>query len=180
MSDTVVKRRGRQKKEVVGVEEMKKESNEEFNVAKQSGPVVESAVDGLGSFEILEDPLRIRGASRLSKKTRARAGWHQVWKHPDEIDDAKEVGYRFVRENKGDEDVGKETGTIIQVSRDDKVELYLMEVEQWKFDQHLKAISAESRSKYGVLRDGFKQQVEEVNVRIGGHGREIGVIDESD
>lgn len=139
---------------------------------------VEAEPVRLGRVEVLEDPLRARGKSRLAREMRARVGFHQVWKHPDEVDDAKEVGYRFVRENKGDEKVGKESGPLVKIERNGKDELLLMEVEQWKFEHHKAAIAAESQSRFKNSRGDFRGKVEEANSYLD-RGSRMSVLDES-
>jgi hypothetical protein len=160
----------RNKEEAVsGVEESERDNGA---VGSMEAAVVDSK-----RITVVEDPLQPRGNSRLQRLTRKRPGWHQVWKHPDEIDDAKDVGYRIVRETVEGDKLGYESGPSITVSRDDKVELYLMEIEEWKFDQHLVALSQGSQARYGALKAQFRRTVDEVNIQAGGRGKEIFVND---
>lgn len=109
------------------------------------------------------DPLSHSPIQRI--KLRERRGFHQSWKRPDEIESAKEMGYRVIRKpnpKKEHEEPGKETGEVVELlDGEGKVEQIGVEIEEDIHNKHLNAIKAKSE----YLRKGTVESLKETAER---------------
>lgn len=136
-------------------------------------------VNGSG-IEVL-DTLGNNATHRL--KIRKRRGYHQVWKRPDQFDDAKALGYVVVREAKTDKEAdnpGTESGPIRKIGREDEPELIAMEIPQERKDLHTQAQVKKSRRAYQANKERFAGSVEQFNRNLPKADRMKVVDDEGD
>jgi hypothetical protein len=134
--------------------------------------VEEKAAQGISEIETLS------GNASTKLRIRKRRGWHQVWKRPDEFQDALDKGFVQVRkQKKGDEKPGHEKGEVLKLYKGaGEVELIAMEIPEERHEQHVKAMTAKSRRAYKSNKEGFAASVEEVNRRVPKESR-VKVID---
>lgn len=134
--------------------------------------VEEKAAQGISEIETLS------GNASTKLRIRERRGWHQVWKRPDQFQDALDKGYVQVRKPKKEgEKPGYEKGEVLKILKGTgDVELIAMEIPQEKKDQHVKAMTAKSRRAYKSNKEGFAASVEEVNRQVPKESR-VKVID---
>lgn len=127
------------------------------------------------------DTLGNNATNRL--KLRKRRGYHQVWKRPDQFDDAINIGYRVIRHPKNDKEAnnpGTETGPIKKIGKEDDPELIAMEIPQERKDRHTKAQTAKSRRAYQSNKEVFAGNVEQFNRNLPKPDRMKVVDDEGD
>lgn len=143
---------------------------------KEAREQVEKRVlSGISDIETLS------GNASTKLMLRKRRGFHQTWKRPDEIEDAKRKGYIEVREAKGDEKPGYEKGPIIKIMKGQgEEELIAMEINQERYDRHIKAMTAKSRKAYMSNKEGFAGSVEQFNRNVPKDMRAKVIDDEGD
>lgn len=139
-----------------------------FRVVKEYKAARKKAEAAVLSGEL--DIQTLSGNASNKLKLRARPGWHQTWKRPDELEDALNKGYVRIREpnpKKGKEGPGQESGPIKTIKKGQgDVELIAMEVSQERYDRHVQAMTKKSRDAYARNKMGFASSVEEVNRRV--------------
>lgn len=114
-------------------------------------------------------------------KIRPRRGYHQAWKRPDQLDDAKEMGYVMVRKpGKEGEKAGAESGELLKLGPRDNPELLAMEIPEHLRKRYVEAVAQKSRGAYAANKEGFVRAVEEVNVRVPRGDKAVIVDDERD
>jgi hypothetical protein len=133
-----------------------------------------------GHLEVLGS---LNSNSGRKLQLRFRRGYHQTWKRPDQIDDAKYAGYVFIRDpgtkdgKELKEEPGKETGEIKKIGYRDKPELMAMEIPLYRKEAHNLAVSKKSKRAYSSNKDGFISAVEEVNSRLKGSDK-LAIVDD--
>jgi hypothetical protein len=133
---------------------------------------------GAESIEVLDT---LGGSAGNKLKLRKRRGYHQTWKRPDELDDAREKGYIVIREPKKDgEKAGAETGSIKRIGKEDNAELIAMEVSQERYDNHIKIMTKKSRRAYTANKERFAGNVEQLNRNLPKADRLKVIDDEGD
>lgn len=132
----------------------------------------EQAMRGISEIETLS------GTAETKMRLRKRRGYHQVWKRPDEFEDALDKGYTQIRNPKKEgEKPGYEKGEVKKIMKGQgEVELIAMEIPEDKYQQHVKAMTAKSRRAYKSNKEGFAASVEEVNRQVPKESR-VRVID---
>jgi len=122
---------------------------------------------------MIEDPFDVGGSNelvgQLRERKKARPGWVPKWKRTDEVDHAKRIGYREVREPKKgkDEKPGHESGECKKfTSRDGKEELRMMEIREDVHEQHRQAVGLKSRRRYVQNKEDFASAVSNANRSI--------------
>lgn len=133
-----------------------------YKVAKE----YEAAKEEAGKQAKIEVLGILGNNARNRLKLRARRGWHQTWKRPDELDEALDNGYVVVREANKNEAPGKETGEIKKIGNGEKVELIALEINQERYDNHLKAVRDRSVRAYKANKENVLDSVEQFNARV--------------
>ena len=132
--------------------------------------------------DALVSPITGMAGDRIQKMLRPRRGWHQtvVGSSGGEVDDYKSRGYVFIREAKGSEKPGEESGDIVKLRESggmgSNVEtnyLYAMEIPEDLYKRHITAMALKSRTKFKSHRDAMEMMTEEVNR---GYGRKKDVV----
>jgi hypothetical protein len=133
----------------------------------------------------IKDPLSQAYTDKL--KLRERRGWHQTWKRPDEVEAAKSVGYREIREQrkigKKDKDgnvvesyyeenePGYEKGPVKKIMEDQgQEELIAMEVPEELYEQHLQAVSDRVKYKKGQAVEKAEEAADRASYQLGRKG----------
>lgn len=122
---------------------------------------------------MIEDPFDVGGSNdlirALRERKKQRPGWVPKWKRTDEVDHAKRIGYKEVREPKKgkEEKPGHESGECKKhVSRDGKEELRMMEIREDIHEQHRQAVGLKSRRRYVQNKEDFASAVSKANRSI--------------
>ncbi len=133
----------------------------------------------------IRDPLSQAYTDKL--KLRERRGWHQTWKRPDEVESAKAVGYREIREQrkigKKDKDgnvigsyfeenePGYEKGPVKKIMEDQgQEELIAMEIPEELYQQHLQAVSDRVKYKKGQAVEKAEEAADRASYQLGKKG----------
>jgi hypothetical protein len=118
------------------------------------------------------DPLSNSPVHRT--RIRKRRGFHQTWKRPDEVESAKEMGYKVVRkpnEKKGEEEPGYESGEVLEIlDGEGKVELVAMEIDQDIYDKHRDMIKMKSKYKKEGAIENLQELAERTSAEVGMKG----------
>lgn len=120
--------------------------------------------------------LLVSGRSRLS--VRVRAGWTQMWKRHDEVEECKELGWIHVRKPSKEQigegyKPGEEKGEVLSLTEDKDQFLYAMEIDADRYQRHLEAVARLSQSRFDAGMNGVRESVEAANSAIGRKGGAI-------
>ncbi len=128
--------------------------------------------------------VRVLGAlttpARKKMMLRKRPGYHQTWKRPDEVDEAKELGYVNIRRREKEEPIGQEKGEILMLGQRNDPELVAMEIPLHRKKAHDMAMSQKSKRAYAANKDSFAASVEQVNRNLPNEDNVVIVDDERD
>lgn len=132
-----------------------------------------------GRVEYVRSPFE--GLSFKRMETRKEPGWHYFWSDPRELEGRKALGYQVVEDHAAAPNADHASSTNRLMTDDGKTDLVLMRVPEPLYQQHIKAMSDQSRARIADPRDDqLKETIEYANSRRRGkRGPGIRLIDES-
>jgi len=117
---------------------------------------------GFSGVEVV-DPLRGRAHNKLEVKNKEK-GWHYCWKRPDEVEEAKELGYKIPEAGTVQTPGASKTSTSHAIAaKDGKDDLVLMMVPEQVFQQHLQANAIQSKKRAGATMRELNGMVAKAN-----------------
>lgn len=124
--------------------------------------------------------------NRMRKALRKRPGWHGCLKAPDEVEDAKVAGYRLIRDLSKEQEkqvkegkkkreyfFGKEDGPVVKLGQEDKPELIAMEIEEYKWLDHLAAVGWKSKGRFERIPQEYAEKARRAGLIPTNHGEVI-------
>lgn len=122
----------------------------------------------------VESPLADLHAHKL--KLPGRKGYHQTWIDGRFVDDYKAIGYTPVMRRKGEVLKFEETeknGT--------KHDMVAMEIPEHLYNAHMRATYLRDKQAVEGHKESFKAEVDAINSRLGGRGKEVKpIVEEED
>jgi hypothetical protein len=130
-----------------------------FQALKRNAVRKELGFDGL---QVIEDPLR----GKPRKKMEARGipkGWVPVWKRPDEVNEAKALGFKLAGADVKTPNATQTSTSHTIAAKDGKDDLVLMMIPERVHLQHLHANALQSRRNAGATMKEINRVVAGAN-----------------
>lgn len=117
---------------------------------------------GFSGLEVV-DPLRGKARNKLEVRGKEK-GWHYCWKRPDEVEEAKQLGYKIPPDGSVKTPGASKTSTSHAIAaKDGKDDLVLMMVPEKLFEQHLQANAILSKRRAGATLKEVNSMVATAN-----------------
>lgn len=111
----------------------------------------------LKKVQVVEDPFEKKTRKKLEHR-HGDPNKHRTWKRPDEVEGAKENGYKVIKKPDGSsEKIDTPSGST---------DLVAMEVDKSLYNQHIRAVGKRSRDKCGSVEEEARDRIHTSNPKV--------------